>query len=166
MIRRGTLEDLDALMGLVGEVVAAMREEGIDQWDEIYPDRQKLDADVKAGNLFVCAEGSGILAMMVLDENPHPTYAGVAWSIPARRPLVVHRLCVSPRFRKAGLARRLMALAESRAADAGHDAIRLDAFTLNPAALRLYDSLGYRRAGAVALRKGLFIVFEKGIAAS
>lgn len=39
--------------------------------------------------------------------------------------------------------------------------IRLDAFTGNPRALKLYDGLGYRRSGYVTFRKGLFVCFEK-----
>jgi ribosomal protein S18 acetylase RimI-like enzyme len=162
-IRPGTPEDIDALMGLVADVVAGMRAAGIEQWDEIYPDRGTVENDLRGGALFKWEEGRDIMGMAVLDEKPDPAWAEVAWTIPARRPLVVHRLCVSPRFRGRGLARRMMAFAEAYASERGHDALRLDAFTLNPVALRLYDALGYRRAGLAALRKGIFQCFEKRI---
>jgi RimJ/RimL family protein N-acetyltransferase len=41
--------------------------------------------------------------------------------------------------------------------------MRLDAFSENPRALRVYDRDGYRRAGQVRLRKGTFICFEKAL---
>ncbi len=45
----------------------------------------------------------------------------------------------------------------------GYDVIRLDAFTRNPAAVRLYEGRGYRKAGIVSFRKGPFYCFEKRI---
>jgi hypothetical protein len=43
-------------------------------------------------------------------------------------------------------------------------AIRLDAFTLNPGAIRLYEGRGYRKAGSVRFRKGMFNCYEKAVA--
>ena len=54
-----------------------------------------------------------------------------------------------------------MNFAEDRARELGYCAIRLDAFTKNPRALRLYQTLGYHDAGGVTLRKGPFRCFEK-----
>lgn len=38
---------------------------------------------------------------------------------------------------------------------------RLDAFTENPFALKLYDNLGYSRVGYADWRKGRFYLMEK-----
>jgi RimJ/RimL family protein N-acetyltransferase len=54
-----------------------------------------------------------------------------------------------------------MEFAEQRAARAGYRAVRLDAFSGNPAALRLYDRLGYRRCGTARFRGRGFVLFEK-----
>lgn len=43
----------------------------------------------------------------------------------------------------------------------GIQAVRLDAFSLNPYALRLYERLGYRKTGEVTFRKGVFYLYEK-----
>ena len=47
--------------------------------------------------------------------------------------------------------------------DRGIETIRLDAYSLNPAALRMYDKLGYKKVGKAVWRKGLFYLFEKKI---
>jgi predicted GNAT family acetyltransferase len=39
----------------------------------------------------------------------------------------------------------------------------LDAFSLNPFALRLYEKIGYVRVGEANWRKGLFYLYEKKI---
>jgi ribosomal protein S18 acetylase RimI-like enzyme len=43
------------------------------------------------------------------------------------------------------------------------NSIRLDAFSKNLIALRLYNKLGFKKVGEVNFRKGLFILFEKVI---
>jgi ribosomal protein S18 acetylase RimI-like enzyme len=74
---------------------------------------------------------------------------------------VVHRLMVHPAFQGRGIARELMEFAERVALNRGCGVIRLDAFAMNPQALRLYRALGYREAGEVKFRKGAFLCFEK-----
>ena len=54
-----------------------------------------------------------------------------------------------------------MDFAEEDAATKGYHTIRLDAFTQNPAAVALYERCGYRNAGTVRFRKGIFFCYEK-----
>lgn len=170
-IRPGSETDLDALVVLLQECVAAMREAGIDQWDEVYPTRTHLLADVRANTLYVgsmdshapagAAGVAGIAGVIVVNDYQDPEYAEVPWTLNAGRVAVVHRLMVAPRYQRRGIARALMACAEERALELGYAVIRLDAFTNNPRALHLYETLGYRDAGCVMLRKGPFRCFEK-----
>jgi ribosomal protein S18 acetylase RimI-like enzyme len=71
---------------------------------------------------------------------------------------------IDPAYQRHGLARVLMAFVEHEARRRGCRAMRLDAFTQNPHALRLYEGLGYRDAGGIRLRKGAFRCFEKKLA--
>ena len=151
------------LMDVVRECIAEMRRAGIDQWDEIYPDRATFLQDLHERTLFIAADGDAIAGAYVLNECQNEEYREVPWTIDAQRIAVVHRLLVSPRCQRKGIASMMVVDAERRAAAAGYDAIRLDAFTLNPTALRLYQRHGYHDAGAMRLRKGLFRGFEKAI---
>ncbi|VWB22744.1 GCN5-like N-acetyltransferase [Burkholderia lata] len=57
------------------------------------------------------------------------------------------RMYVSPRGRGQGMARKLMAMLESRAVDSGCKVIRLETGPYQPEALALYASAGYQRRG-------------------
>jgi GNAT superfamily N-acetyltransferase len=164
-VRLAGSEDLDAVMEMLGLCITAMRAEGIDQWDEIYPNRPRLLDDVQAGTLYLGAVDGGqeVAGAMVLNDFQDPEYADVPWAITGVAVAVVHRLMVSPRHQGKGVARALMSFAETRARELGFGAIRLDAFAANPAALRLYRGLGYREAGGVTFRKGPFRCFEKAL---
>jgi GNAT superfamily N-acetyltransferase len=159
------IPDLPSLMLLIGACIGHMRQQGIEQWDELYPDRATLERDIAAGTLFIASEQGAIQGMIVLNELQPKEYETVPWRDHDGRPLVVHRLAVAPAWQGRGVASQLMQFAETYGRRNGYGAIRLDAFVHNPSALRLYARLGYRNAGTVQFRKGPFHCFEKSLAA-
>ena len=159
-----------AAVSHVGEVdvlrracILGMRRAGIDQWDETYPSVQVFEDDAAAGNLFVLRDAGGaVIGAVTLDQQQPPEYAAVAWQYPG--PVgVIHRLMVSPAHQGRGHAKALMRAVEAPARARGCRALRLDTFLGNLVALRLYDALGYVRAGEVTFRKGAFACFEKAL---
>ena len=152
-------------MQLLADCIAGMRTAGIDQWDTIYPSRDTFSADIGTRTLYLASvDPPGELAgVVVINDYQNPEYAAVPWTIDSVRIGVVHRLMVATAYQGRGVARALMAFAEARSRELGYDVIRLDAFTRNPRALRLYVGLGYRDAGAVTFRKGVFRCFEKAL---
>ena len=159
-IRQAGSGEIDLLLRLVRECIEGMRGRGIDQWDDVYPDRATLERDIDEATAFVAMLQGVPVGMAVLNERQEPEYADVPW-LCGGRPAVIHRLMVSPTAEGTGIARALMAHLEARARSLGFDCIRLDAFTYNPRAIRFYERSGYRRAGQVRFRKGEFHCFEK-----
>ena len=163
MIECGGILSLPALVALKGACIARMRADGIEHWDEVYPDAAVLARNLAAGTLHVLREGDGILGCVTLDTTHDPLWQGMAWSA-AGEPTAVHRLMVHPAGQGRGLAKLLMAHAESLARTQGFRAIHLDCFSANPAALALYERLGYRDTGIATMGKGSFVCFEKFLA--
>jgi hypothetical protein len=52
-IRKATLEDIDNIMHMYNSCVSGMIDEGIDQWDSTYPNKQILLKDIKCSTYFV-----------------------------------------------------------------------------------------------------------------
>jgi GNAT superfamily N-acetyltransferase len=100
---------------------------------------------------------------VALDDRQAVEYSAIQWQISTGPVGVIHRLMIAPSFAGRGLSKVLMQLVEAEARRRGYRSLRLDAFLANPAALRLYAGLGYRRAGEVQFRKGMFACFEKQI---
>ena len=156
--------DLSTLLALKDACIARMRADGIEQWDEVYPGAAVLERDLAAGTLHVLREGDGILGCVTLDTTHDPLWQGMAWSAAGEPAAAVHRLMVHPAAQGRGFAKQLMAHAESLVRAQGFRSIHLDCFTANPAALALYERLGYRRTGTATMRKGPFVCFEKLLA--
>jgi ribosomal protein S18 acetylase RimI-like enzyme len=162
-IVKGEPGHIAEVMALVFEVIADMRTEGQDQWDEHYPTRELFEGDLAAGTLHEAREGGELVGVVVLDREQSEGYSTVAWTTLGEGVFVVHRLAVSPRWQGRGVGRRLMDFAEEEARKLGGKAIRLDAYTANPAVLALYERRGYRMAGIVRYprRKFDFNCYER-----
>ena len=161
--RRAGTDDLDALVALYGAAAQDMREKGIDQWDEYYPDREILAEDVESGDMTLGLLDGRLACAWVVNREYEPEYELGAWEHTEGDFCVLHRLCVNPEMQGRGLARQAMARMEKNARDQGFDSVRLDVFSQNLHAQRLYERLGYKRTGEVRFRKGIFYLMEKGL---
>ena len=160
IMRLATPEDMPAVYAIYREAIDTMNANGIPQWDELYPTPAILDADLARGELYVAQTDAGVAAAVVLNTQCDPAYDTVAWE--GGEPFSsVPRLCVSPGAQGAGVGRGLMAAVEAWAKQRGYADIRLDAFSQNPHALRMYAGLGYVKRGEALWRKGLFYLLEK-----
>jgi ribosomal protein S18 acetylase RimI-like enzyme len=164
-VRLAAPADIDDLLALLRDCVHDMQARGLDQWDDVYPDRATLRGDIDTRTLYLAArDGAPLLGALTLNQRQEPEYADVAWHIHVEPIAVVHRLMVHPTAQRGGLGRFLMRFAEREAHRLGYRAIRLDTMDANTRALALYRALGYRQAGGVRFRKGAFTCFERRVA--
>lgn len=154
-------EDLDEIFAMFRAAINEMERQGIPQWDEVYPDRDILRRDIIVSQLFVGRIQNEIVCAYVLNTECDGEYQLGDWKYPREYARIVHRLCVHPNYHRRGIARNTMLYIEQQAKALGARSIRLDAFTLNPHALRLYENLGYNLTGKVTWRKGDFYLMEK-----
>ncbi len=159
--RRAKAADFEAVAALYEKAVSGLRSKQIDQWDEIYPDRKTLRADIRRRQMFVLTRDRQIVSAVVINKVQHELYKTAAWSY--GRPAVLHRLCVHPEYQHLGVGRATVLCAERQLRKKRRRSVRLDAFLQNPAALRLYEGLGYRKVGLVHFRKGEFGLYEKSL---
>jgi ribosomal protein S18 acetylase RimI-like enzyme len=153
---------IPGVVRLISATTQTMREHGIYQWDDIYPNEEIITKDVNSRSLYVLEQDDLCLAAMSLNQEQDEAYQKVPW-FGGEPVLVVHRLCVDPAYQGHGMGNRLMDFAEEHAKQHAYVSIRLDAYTGNSRAVRLYERRGYRKAGQVYFpRRTLpFFCFEK-----
>jgi ribosomal protein S18 acetylase RimI-like enzyme len=161
LFRKAEENDFETIVLLFQNAVENMCSQGIFQWDEIYPAVELLCEDVRRGEMYALVEGDDIVSAVVINDEQSEKYMNVDWEYKNEKPAVLHRLCVNPCFQNRGFGRETVIQAERIIKEADYTAVRLDAFSQNPFALKLYESLGYTRAGEVTFRKGAFFVYEK-----
>ena len=158
---RARQDDLPELVALFQAATRQMDAQGIFQWDALYPDEGILSEDVARGNMTCGMIADRIAVAFMLDFCEDSDYESADWRYCERDIVVLHRLSVHPDFQGQGVARQTMDYLENEVRARGRRTIRLDAFSQNPAALHLYESRGYQKAGEISYRKGLFYLYEK-----
>lgn len=161
-IRQADQRDILDLVRVIRDCTLAMRLARIFQWDDVYPNKEQIEEDSKDGSLYVMRKGEVCIGAATFNQKQEDVYQQIEWhgSEPV---LVVHRLCVDPVFQGQGLAKKMMNFGEKVALEQGCTSIRLDAYSGNPEAVGLYESLGYMKMGSVTFpRRDLpFYCFEK-----
>ncbi len=92
-----------------------MDQQGIAQWDEIYPNKLVLKDDIEKQQMHMIEVEGRVAGLIVLNEDQLPEYADIPWKF-SGRVLVIHRLTIDPTYQRRGLAMRLMDFAEEVAA--------------------------------------------------
>ncbi|MGG0719719.1 GNAT family N-acetyltransferase [Robertmurraya massiliosenegalensis] len=162
MIRQGKIEDIDSLMMIVKDTVTIMEEEKNDQWNDTYPNVEIFTEDVENAALYVMEANGNLIGSITVDRNEPLEYKGIPW-IYEGPAYTFHRLVVDPKERGIGIASQLIQHAESIAIEKGVPYLRIDTYSLNLKAQRLFTKLGYRRAGEMSFhgRQFPFYCYEK-----
>jgi ribosomal protein S18 acetylase RimI-like enzyme len=141
--RRGAEHELGAIEAVLMRTKAELDTRGIHQWTAEYPNRAFLAEALADGSLHVLDANGTIVGLVVLDERQSSEWEAIPWQTAGGRALVIHALMVDPAAQGQGFGAALVASCERWATEQGYQSIRLDAFTGNPAALRLYEQRGY-----------------------
>ena len=157
--------DIDSICALIQSAIAEMERNNIHQWDEIYPTKEDFLDDIGKRTLYVgtpydSAPGT-IAVVYAVNKDADEQYQNGTWDYPDSNFNIIHRLCVNPEFQNLGLAKETLTHIENTLRDSGTETIRLDVFTENPFALKLYRKNGYKETGIAHWRKGTFLLMEK-----
>ena len=163
MLRKAAMEELQAVCNLYRATCRGMEQSGLDQWHwGIYPDEAMVREDIARGELYVAGGPDGLRCAVCVNRMFDEAYNGVNW-LYGVHPGSFHRLAVHPSCQGQGLGRQVLDCVVELLRSQGCDCLRMDTFTQNQRAQRLYESFGMRRAGLVtfSFRPEPFVCFEK-----
>ncbi len=159
--RIGTYKDLDDICSLIKQAISEMESHGIYQWDELYPMREDFTKDIEKNTLYLAIDEDDLVAMYVISAECDEQYENAKWEYDGNSAYILHRFCVSPNHQNKGMGKMVLNHIEEQIKDMGYESIRLDTFTENPFAQRLYRHNGYETRGYADWRKGRFDLMEK-----
>lgn len=153
MIRKGTIEDIDAILNITKLCAAHMINKQIYQWNEHYPNKSVFENDVLRKELVVIETNSGLIGCIAISTFMDDEYVPVSWLTPNENNLYIHRLAVNPKFQGKGYAQKLMDYAENYAKTNSFASVRLDTFSKNERNQKFYEARGYQRLGNIMFPK-------------
>lgn len=160
-VLKAKIEDLPVVLSLFQDAIQYMNNHNIPQWDEYYPNEEVLREDIQNKELYIVKMEETIVSVFVINFNYDEEYSKGDWKYKGDSFAVLHRLCVNVQFQNQGIGKNTLSIIEKMLKENNIKAVRLDAFSKNPYALRLYENNNYKRVGEVNFRKGLFYLYEK-----
>ena len=163
IIRKANKTDLDNIMKMYKSCVTGMLKNGIDQWDDTYPNTDVISEDLNVGTYYVAEIDGTIIGGINIDRNQDDTYLALDWEDKSDSFLVVHRLGVKNEFWNKKIGKDLMLFTEKLVIEKGLKSIRLDTYSGNQKAMEFYRRLGYTELGTIDLKadKDKYYCFEK-----
>ncbi len=161
-LRHATSRDLPDALAIIDQAKSFLRAQGIDQWQDGYPDEAILRADIEAQRgYFLMADGE-IAGYLCIDFGGEPAYDHIdgAWLSDAPYG-VVHRLALLPAFRGRALSDAAFDLAAALCRARGVRSLRADTDGCNLRMQRALARSGFVRCGTIFFQGGDKLAFEK-----
>lgn len=167
MIRKATSEDKALIMSIIHSAQEALRELGIDQWQDGYPTPESIDEDIANGVGYVACTDSEVIGYAAIVLTGEPAYLQIdeKW-LYGKDYVVAHRLCVNAGYRRGGVALELMKYAAEVARTAQHNAFRIDTHRGNIRMLTMLSKLGFREVGTIFYDSGERVAYELDLTSS
>ncbi len=155
---RASVADAEKIDALYHAVKKSGRENGTTDWDDDYPNRDFIEEDIKNGFSFVLRfEGEVLAAVSILPEDDLDD-CPIQWT--PKKACVLARLCVKPALQGRHVGEYVMRLVSAEAKHQGYEATRHLAAVANPASIRLYERMGYKKLGTAHLYDTDFYAYE------
>jgi len=142
-------EDLQQIERLYASCIKNLNVNKIYQWDERYPNSEMYKNCIEDEELFLFTVDGSIVGAVVLDEFQMEDWSALKWEYEQGPHLVIHALAIDPESQGKGYGQKALELCEAYAIRQSYANMRLDAFSENIAALKLYEKNNYHKVGKV-----------------
>lgn len=149
LMLKARVEDLPQIEKLYTGCIEALNQKAIYQWDNKYPNSEMYKVCIEDEELFLFIVNNMLVGSVVLDEFQSDEWSTLVWEHNEGSQLVIHALAIDPTSQGKGYGQKALELCEEYAINLNYHAMRLDAFSENPAALKLYKKNGYRKVGTI-----------------
>ena len=155
-VRLAADRDLETIVKLYSSCI------GIDGcvWNECYPTGDDARRDHENKCLFGAFSGGELVGCASIVSINELSELGF-WHGKNERAAEIARVAVAREYRKKGYAQQMVAKVVIELEARGYESVRLLAAKCNPAALRLYEKLGFVRAGECQMYGNDYFAYEK-----
>ncbi|MDR1835446.1 MAG: GNAT family N-acetyltransferase [Fusobacteriaceae bacterium] len=157
----GKAEDAAEIYEVYRKAIAHLLAQGIDQWDEEYPNLHTIESDIGKGTLTVGKINGVPILAYVLNMEYLDGFEKGDWKGDENSYIVLHRFVVDPQYQNRGLAGIAIDYMVKQLLQRGIHSIRIDTFPPNVGSIRMYERQGFQKVGEITWRKGIYGIMEK-----
>lgn len=163
--RKTEYGDIPAVMKLIRQAQVYMKDAGIDQWQDGYPNEGTIAMDIAKEYSYVLEENGKILGTMAVLFDGEPTYDKIyegQWKTNDEPYAAVHRVAVDAECKGQGIAGAMLEEVVKMCRERGIRSIKNDTHKDNKSMQRMQAKNGFEYCGIIYLEDGEErIAFEK-----
>ncbi len=151
--RKATKSDVDRIMEIIGQAQAYFKEQGIDQWQNNYPNPQIILDDINHNYGYVMTKNGDIIATSAVSFDGERTYNKIyngQW-LTENPYAVVHRVAVDNKYKGLGVASAMMHNIEKMCVGRGIYSIRVDTHEDNKSMQKMLAKNSFVLCGVIYL---------------
>ena len=161
-LKKAQTADIDIALSLIRQGQQHLKAQGIDQWQNGYPDRTRLEQDIQEQAGYLVMDDSEVLGYLCIILTGEPAYDRIEghWLTEGRY-AVVHRIVLSDHARGHGLSAAVFSLIDNFCKKQNIPALRIDTHADNRKMQHVLSKCGFTFCGIVTYTSGLRRAYEK-----
>lgn len=157
-VRPTNVNDIPIILKIIRSAKRFLKSQGVDQWQNNYPNRQSIIQDIDKGASYVLIDNRQIAGTASLIPGIDKSYLHVDkghWiNGPTAKYITIHRVAVSNQFRGEGLSRLLMSNLISLAVEKDFRDVRIDTHPDNLGMQHVIAANGFQKRGIIHTLEG------------
>lgn len=162
--RKSNKTDINNIMNIIREAQAYFKVQGINQWQNDYPNVETINNDIENNHSYVLLKDHNIVATAAVSFNGEKTYDSICegqW-ISNNEYAVIHRIAVDNNYKGLGLSSQIIKNVEEVCLEKGVHSIKVDTHEENLSMQKLLKKNEFQYCGIIYLEDGSKrIAFEK-----
>lgn len=164
VFRKTTEKDIDNVMKIIKKSQAYFKSQGIDQWQNNYPNPEVIQNDINNNHSYVLLKDDEIVATTAISFDGESTYEEIhdgKW-LSKNDYVVIHRVAVDDNYKGLGIGSNIIREVEKLCLEKDIKSIKVDTHEENKSMQRLLEKCGFKYCGIIYLEDGgKRIAFEK-----
>lgn len=163
-IRLANIKDIDSILGIIKQAQTYFKENGIDQWQNNYPNIEIIKSDIEREVSYVIVENEKIIGTFMHAIEEDITYKKIyngEWLYDGEY-AVIHRIAVDNEYKGKGLIGFVVEFVSEKIGKENIASIRIDTHEENKSMRKALEKNGFVACGTIYLLDGAKRVgFEK-----
>ena len=164
--RKTVKSDINKIMEIIKQAQEYFKEQGIDQWQNNYPNVETINNDIDNEYSYVLLKDNKIVATLAVSFDEEKTYNFIEqgkW-ITNDKYAVIHRVAVDNDYKGLGISSQIIKYVEKLCLNKGINSIKVDTHEDNISMQKLLKKNEFEYCGVIYLEdKSKRIAFEKTI---
>lgn len=157
-------KDIKDIMNIIEQAQSYFKEQGINQWQDNYPNFETIKSDVDSGTSYILLKENNIIATAAVSFSGEKTYESIydgKWLTNGAF-AVIHRIAVDNNCKGLGIASEIIKNVEKLSLNKGIRSIKVDTHEENISMQNLLRKNGFSYCGVIYLEdRSKRIAFEK-----